>query len=427
MRVLKLNQKKVERSNHSKKDSNIALFQDGVKITNLKRGYNLITFSGLEKIPMTKISSRSPRDILYLKNLAEAIHCPVENLKSIVGLDEFKSILKKLDADNYNPAKKNFIANNHTHTKFSDGKADFTESLDEGQDRGKGGRNFLLAITDHDVIEAPRQAIVHIANDPDKYKNLRFVLGNEPCLKYENPQLFKMPIPFDGMAYCINPFDKTTIELFEGHTNKNKQYAREIFQKVNKRWGLNEKFEDAYGFHPLIKTGGSTGFFRYTKKYLETVLKDKVKTFVPTDLEELQVYFNPYYANQNGRATIATPDVEVFTAKVKERFGAVGIAHTANTPLNPIIEKTLDFTSNINLQNGIKYNDALVYFIKALKQMDVNIAEIYYQYPKEKFEKYPQFREILDIANTTCKNEGMSASGGTDAHGNTPGKILESR
>lgn len=406
---------------------NITSHKNSSQITNLKRGYNLIAFSGLEKIPMTKIASRSPRDILYLKNLAEAIHCPIENLKSIVGLDEFKSILKKLDADNYNPAKKNFIANNHTHTKFSDGKADFTESLDEAQDRGKNGQNFLLAITDHDVIEAPREAVVHIANNPDKYKNLRFVLGCEPCLKYENSQIFKMPIPFDGMVYCINPFDKVTIELLEGHTNKNKQYAKEIIEKVNKRWKLNESFESACEFHPLIKTGGSTGFFRYTKKYLETVLKDKVKTFAPTDLEELQTYFNPYFANQNGRATIATPDVKDFTAGVKKVFGATGIAHTAQTPLNPIIEKTLDFTSNINLQKGIKYNDALVYFIKALKQIGADIGEIYYQYPKEKFEKYPQFREIVDVSNNACKKEGMIASGGTDSHGNTPGKILESR
>lgn len=69
----------------------------------------------------------------------------------------------------------------------------------------------------------------------------------------------------------------------------------------------------------------------------------------------------------------------------------------------------------------------LVYFIKALKQMGVDIAEIHYQYPKEKFEKYPQFREIIDVANSACKKEGMIASGGTDSHGYTPGKILESR
>lgn len=367
MQILKVNQNRVERSNHSKKDSNIALFQDGAQMTNLKHGYNLITFSGLAKIPVRDIASRTPQDILYLKTLAAVINCPIENLKSIVGLDEFKSILKNLDADNYNPAKKKFMVNNHTHTKFSDGKADFTELLDEGQDRGRGGRNFLLAITDHDVIEAPRQAIMHIANNPEKYKNLRFVLGCEPCLKYENSQIFKMPIAFDGMVYCINPFDKTTIELFEKHTNKNKQYAKEIFQKVNERWGLNEKFEDAYNFHPLIKTGGSTGFFRYTKKYLETTLKDKVKTFASTDLDELQTYFNPYYANQNGRATIATPDVKDFTAGVKKRFGTVGIAHTANTPLNPLIEKTFDFTSNINLQKGIKYNDTFSVFYKSSK------------------------------------------------------------
>lgn len=428
MQILKIGQTPITKNSLSVKTANYSNNNASNTIVtpnvNCYLGKDLVTFKGLERIPMTEIASRTPRDVAYLKSLADAIGITsLENLKSIVGLDEFKSIAKKLTAENYNPSSRAYMANNHTHTLFSDGTAEYWKILDEAQSRGEKRNNFLLAITDHDCLITPREAVKHIAQNPEKYKNVRFILGVEPTLKYTNSKILKMPIPFDSVGYCINPFDKTTIDFFEGATNTNKQYAREIIQKVNERWGVNEKLENAYGFHPLIKTGGSTGFLKYVKKYLEQVLSEqKGKENVSKELTEM---FKPYYANQNGRATIATPEVKDAIKALKQSgYGELGLAHPGISEINPELGSSFDFTSDINLQPGVKYNDALAEFIKT---NGLKIAEVHYQYPKEQFAKYPQFEEIVNVANKTCEEQGILATGGTDSHGKTHGKILESR
>lgn len=426
MQILKIGQTQIIRNNSFTRAANCndsnTLHINRTQNLNCHYGKDLVTFRGLERIPMTEIASRTPKDIAYLNSLADSIGSSVENLKSIVGLDEFKSIAKNLSAENYNPRSPKFMANNHTHTVFSDGKSEYWEILDEAQARGAEGNNFLLTITDHDTLSTPREAVKHIAQNPEKYKNVRFILGIEPTLKYTNSKILKMPIPFDAIGYCINPFDKTTIDFFEGTIDKNRQYARDIIQKVNERWGVNEKLENAYGFHPLIKTGGSTGFLKYVKKYLQETLMEKGKGNVSEELTEM---FKPYYANQNGRATIATPEVkDAINAIKRSGYGEIGLAHPAITEINPENNRTLDLTSGINLQDGIKYNDALAEFIKT---SGLNIAERHYQYSTGQFKRYPQFEEIVNVANKTCDEQGILATGGTDSHNNVPNKILESR
>jgi histidinol phosphatase-like PHP family hydrolase len=386
-------------------------------------GRDLISFGMLKSIPITEISSRTIIDRNYINSMAKAIGAPVESLKSIIGIDEFKSLMQKASKENFNPKSDLYMINTHCHTLWSDGKASVKEILDEAQQRGlKEGKNFLIGITDHDCFSSTEEAIRLISASPEKYDKIRFMSGIEPCFRYENPEIFKKPIPFDAIGYCINPFDKLTRNLFETATKSNIGYTKTAFQNANKRWGINATFEDACGFHPLIKTGGSTGFLKYSKKYVEKLLKDSGIEFNP---DEVLGFFSPYYSSQTGRATIATTKIGDAIKIIKQSgFGEIGIAHPGIVEINPQVERIFDFTSRVNLQDGVEYNDALKIF---LNTCGLKIIEGHYQYPETMFKEYPTFGEIIKVVNSAIKKLKMTETGGTDSHGNTQGKILESR
>lgn len=385
---------------------------------------NFISFGGLNAIPMSAVSSRTNKDKKYLKGLAKVIKCDLKNLKAIIGLDEFKGIMRKATASNFDPNSDSYMINTHTHSLWSDGGAEVKDILDEAQQRGyKSGKNFLIGITDHDSSGSAIEAIKLIAEQPHLYKNIRFMVGIEPCLKYHDSSILKMPIPFDAVAYCINPFKKTTKKLFEAPMKTNRNYARACLQKAKEKWGIDVSYEKACDFHPLIKTGGSTGFLKYTKKYVEKTLE---QAGINYNKEDVLNIFKTYYANQNGRVTKATTDVKYAIKLIKSsRQGEIGIAHPGIIELNPQPEGTTDLDlGTLNLKEGVSYNEAIVKFIKTC---GLKIAEVHYQYQPKYFEKYPQFKDIINVIKETCSSLRFLATGGTDSHGSAPGKILSSR
>lgn len=387
---------------------------------------DLVSFNGLNrltKIPLTKIEHRTLHDRNYLNALAKAVNLPVENLKAIMGLDEFKTILKKAESKYFNPKSDSYMINTHTHTTFSDGKATVEEILNEAQARGeKSGRNFLISITDHDTLESAREAIKLIAGNPEKYKNIRFVVGAEPSFKYENSKILKKPIIFDALMYGINPFDKRTRELFEKPANLNKQFAKDIIAAVNQKYNIDASFEKACEFNSVLKTGGSRGFFRYTKDYLEKELKDQSKIF---DSDDLIKIFKPYYLNQDGSATKATTNIKTARNILKEiGYGEIEIAHPAIVDINPQVDNKMGYHTRDNLQDRVEYNEALEIFMKTT---GLKMAEGHYQYPESYYKDYSEFKGIISLVNKIIKRLKMIASGGTDSHNNNKGKILESR
>src|SRR5574344_1632770 len=123
-------------------------------------------------IEIPEINLRSHNDKNYLETLASQVNCPINNLKNIVGLDEFKNILKNLTPENFNPKSNDFIADLHTHTTFSDGKATIEDILSEAQLRAeKSGQNFIIGINDHDTLNSAKEIVRIFAKDFQKYKN----------------------------------------------------------------------------------------------------------------------------------------------------------------------------------------------------------------------------------------------------------------
>ena len=110
-----------------------------------------------------------------------------------------------------------FRFNLHTHTNASDGRISPEDWLDymsayadlTAQHIPADNKPFLTAaITDHDTTKGAVAALKALIRNPEKYKNLRIVLGCEFSTHYKDKTRLKAPLPFEMIGYSINPFDK---------------------------------------------------------------------------------------------------------------------------------------------------------------------------------------------------------------------------
>ena len=148
----------------------------------------------------SKSSPKTNED--YLKKLASGLskelNKPVsaDSLSSIMTKEEILEELPKLSEQNYIATKENiengmFQADLHSHSLHSDGKASVQTILNDAADyadklNAKTGKKFIFALTDHDKIDGVKEALKIIAENPEKYKNVRFIPAAElsfiiPC------------------------------------------------------------------------------------------------------------------------------------------------------------------------------------------------------------------------------------------------------
>ena len=200
-------------------------------------------FAEINKIRLTPIEKERlgmfTGDIEYKKQLVQELGLPEEDflsVHSIVGPEEFEFILNKynsnpdvysvgetIDAKTGKSLMKNVIdksyrANLHIHTKNSDGEMGVVELLDSAAKYANGVAKhfekkgiydfepFTIAITDHNTTKGAQEAVKIIQSNPEKYKNLRVVLGAE--LSAVEKDCFDKNRQIHILAQGINPFDK---------------------------------------------------------------------------------------------------------------------------------------------------------------------------------------------------------------------------
>ena len=213
---------------------------------------NSLEFAEINKVKPTQIDLKRfemfPSDNDYRKMLVTTIGLPEEDyiaLKSIVGPQEFKALIEDFNnkpdvystgaeinpktgkAILYNVQNGTFRANLHMHTQNSDGKLTVQQLLDSAAKYAdkvaKINKNstdvlepFTIAITDHNTVEGCKEAIDIIRQNPQKYENLRVVLGAELTAKETNAGDYTPSKPYEIhiLAQCLNPFDeKLNMEL----------------------------------------------------------------------------------------------------------------------------------------------------------------------------------------------------------------------
>lgn len=140
----------------------------------------------------------------------------LENMKSIVGPKELAAFISKNDMSPaiYTPSNDNtrngtFRANFHIHTTNSDGTLTINELLDQAEAYAESiHKTFYLAITDHNTVEGLKTAVDIIQKNPQRYKNIRLVLGIEVFSSLPpNSSITRKPIDIHVLCWCINPYD----------------------------------------------------------------------------------------------------------------------------------------------------------------------------------------------------------------------------
>jgi len=193
-------------------------------------------------------------DYDYKTAILKALDIPelsVDSLKSIFGPAEFKSFIiknsenariytpgirpagKEAFADSFpltNVESLTYGANLHIHTTNSDGRLTVENLLNQAVEYAnkyfqKNKKPFVIAITDHNTVEGCKEAVEILSKNPDKYKNLRIILGSEISVKEDMlyGYKFRKPEKFHILTMCINPFEKRLNDFLTdinmGHKN----------------------------------------------------------------------------------------------------------------------------------------------------------------------------------------------------------------
>ncbi len=165
-----------------------------------------------------------PKDTKYLNLLAKEIGVSdISKIASIMGEQELKYYLNQAQYENF-LGNAPYRANLHTHTSVSDGQMKPSEYLDVllNYIEKNNIKKMLVAVTDHDSIEALPIILKKLALHPEKYQNIRLVLGCELSSAYFDSDL-NCPADFELLYYGLNPFDKNLKKMLSSITSNRKK------------------------------------------------------------------------------------------------------------------------------------------------------------------------------------------------------------
>ncbi len=365
-----------------------------------------------------KVNNVSANDRQYLEELAKGMteafcfegKIDSYRLASVIGSDELKNILGKLNAENFsvggtdfqNVLNGTFRANLHVHSDYSDGTMTIETILNQAAKyadkvHAKTGEKFILALTDHDFTESSKEALKLIAQNPMKYKNLQFVAGMEKSFAHPSPNsLYGNPTEVsEVIAYSINPYCPKLTEFIDTLQKNRKNLASVILDEANAMFpsaGLSledAKLSDAT--HPKgISMDVQWTVYNYLKRKLpneEKSINKLCKKFRPA-VENDKVTFPSGYATEN----TLKEAVDI----IKESgYGFLGIAHPAFLK-----------------EKGFSSLEAVIKEFKRLGGDTAYAAEIHYDY-NNKVDK-----AVIERAIKACRQENLVPTAGIDNHSN---------
>ncbi len=236
-------------------------------------------------------------DITYKQELAKALKIDdLSLLNSIVGEEEFKTLISTFDVQSYSPGNRlnynkvdsfdfenlknhKFCVNLHVHTSASDGLSDIRTILDSAvkiadENFINSGFGFMLAITDHDTVENAVNAVKIISSEKEKYKNLKLVLGCELSTVATDFRNQKKTLDIHTLLYCINPFEQKLSSFLHTKIEKKYSLANKTLEELNtnlvdslSQLNIKLSLEEAAKIHPMI-TKGQDEVSHPLKKYI---------------------------------------------------------------------------------------------------------------------------------------------------------------
>ena len=138
------------------------------------------------------------------------------SLSCVMDKSEFVHQILGLKKYNYSYTPQNikncgFQADFHMHTVYTDGKISVKKLLDEISEYSnklysRTGQKFNFSITDHDSVKAVKEALVIISENPEKFRNVRFIPGIEMSFSHKSQTTSNPCEISEVLAYGFNPF-----------------------------------------------------------------------------------------------------------------------------------------------------------------------------------------------------------------------------
>ncbi len=166
---------------------------------------------------------------------------PPQNLKNIMSPTEFKELLPNLTSENFisaNKDKKVYCIDLDYQSNFSRGKENVYEILDKAakyadEYYAKTNKKFVFALTDRDTLDGVKHAIRIIGENPEKYKNLKFVPAIKISYAHKAPNSKLKYESSDMLVYGINPYSVTLSNFIENLITKRKTMIISFIKEVN--------------------------------------------------------------------------------------------------------------------------------------------------------------------------------------------------
>ena len=325
-----------------------------------------------------------------------------------------------------------FRFNLHCHSNHSDGQFTVTEWLEQGRvladERSAITDNlpaFTIALTDHDCIAGCEEIVKTLIKNPQKYQNLRIVLGAELGAVWKDESCQRVPLEYELIWYSLNPFDKKITDFLSVHHFQRVNVAKEIVKKLSSRFpqaGLS--YHEACQVQPLLFKNQGLGFYNRIYTYAVSKIQDESQNSEIYDI--CRTFNNPFEVKEKFNPYQNTDDI--FHLMRSSGFGFIGIAHPQKINTAKFIKPEFEqqcYAENKNPAYELVYKWLNMLRSKGLKAMDIN-----YQFNNDdliraqnmilnkeiidnNFPAYHWLKLFVDYAD----KYGILSAGGYDSHG----------
>lgn len=264
------------------------------------------------KTTFKKTMETFPDDFAYIKNLAK--HMGIKEgeeykLNSVMGKSQLQKLLDEFTPADFSIGKDfdgarnmTFRVNLHNHTTASDGKLTVEQFLEQARkyaDRIAQNTQsddkppFTIAITDHDTLDGCRDALNILAADPEKYKNLKVVLGSEISVSNCDPEIVSRPLNFELVGYCQNPYDEKLVKILDNIQQTRQKNVEQFLEKITDKFPeFNLNIDEAKEFHANLRTMRTNGVLYLAGDYARfkialTEYVKRINEILPDDAEKL--------------------------------------------------------------------------------------------------------------------------------------------
>ena len=264
------------------------------------------------KTTFKKTMEAFPDDFAYIKNLAK--HMGIKEgeeykLNSVMGKSQLQKLLDEFTPADFSIGKDfdgarnmTFRVNLHNHTTASDGKLTVEQFLEQARkyaDRIAQNTQsddkppFTIAITDHDTLDGCRDALNILAADPEKYKNLKVVLGSEISVSNCDSEIVSRPLNFELVGYCQNPYDEKLVKILDNIQQTRQKNVEQFLEKITDKFPeFNLNIDEAKEFHANLRTMRTNGVLYLAGDYARfkialTEYVKRINEILPDDAEKL--------------------------------------------------------------------------------------------------------------------------------------------